>query len=170
MPYRVKALYMSGRGNNVFNGGDIVEQEQINAPVAELIAKGFLEEVPAEESDNQFKDLEEGLEQGLDENLNPNPNPPPPPPPAISDSEEDVHPDTEAEVKVQEEEKETEKEVDSEEESVNPLLEETKAVKIPEIGEVNYEFLINELKNLGVAHKANISKKEAYELWIGAQK
>ncbi len=157
MAYKVKALYLSGRGKKVFRSGDIVRQEQLNAPVLELLQKGFLTEFEGETEDEKEPELDpEGLKSLEDLT------------PPAADEEKEVKPETE--VKVQEEEKETEKEVKAEEDSVNPLLEETKAVKIPEIGEVNYEFLINELKNLGVAHKANISKKEAYELWIGAQK
>lgn len=157
MAYKVKALYLSGRGKKVFRSGDIVRQEHLNAPVLELLQKGFLTEFEGETEDEKEPELDQEGLKSLEDLTPPAP-----------DEEKEVKPETE--VKVQEEEKETEKEVKAEEDSVNPLLEETKAVKIPEIGEVNYEFLINELKNLGVSHKANISKKEAYELWLGAQK
>lgn len=156
---------MSGRGNNIFNGGDIVEPEQLIAPVSELIAKGFLEEVPGEDSDNEFKDFEQGLEQGLDGNLNPNPKPPPPPPPALAESEEQIV----APVSEEDEEVEPAKEETKSEEEVNPLLEETYKPSFLTLEEVKYDFLIEELKKLGVSFKANISKKEAYELWKAAQ-
>lgn len=169
--FQVIALSLSGKGRGkIYSSGDVVTQEQVNAPVDSLVKSGFLKEITEGVEDPSVPTEELNGSEALGHDfINPDPN-----------QEAEVQQEVVIEQEVKDPLEETE-EVESEEN--NDLLNELKkeevgsapesdenVVKVPSLEEVNYKFLIKELENLGVTHSKNISKKEAYELWIEAKK
>lgn len=64
--FRVKALYMGGKGNKIHNSGDILTADQLSTEPEKLIKEGFIEaykepsesdEDPAEAKKKEFKKL-----------------------------------------------------------------------------------------------------------------
>lgn len=136
--YKVIALSLGGRGKKIYDSGDIITQEQVNAPVEELVKKGFLvlhEEGEVEEAPVEETVVEEELQE-------------------LEKLEDEVV-ETENEV-------ETEEEVKEEEKSEETVVEESKS---PSIEDATRNSIIDDLKQWGVPFNHNASKKELFEIW-----
>lgn len=156
--FKVIALSLNGKARKkIFQSGDIVTQEQVTASVDDLVKSGFLKEVF--EEDAPLVENQESEQDAVDPDLghdfiSPDPN------------EAPVQEEKQAEVLEPVAQVEEENELLAELKKEENAPESDEHVEVASLKEVTYEFLIGELKSLGVSFKSNISKNEAYEIWV----